>query len=172
MPTLGQRIKINPTKPTWAGRGKGWLPGGSPEEFGVLVQNRTWRDARKVHPQMWTPMPIPNCMPLLLIPQPRICPLPSASRSSQPHLLQKVPSDYSASPHSPKPHLCFLPPQNPPDTSSVSLPMQCQSVTAGRHRLPLLPAWGSIFLHIHWEVFLHVDEAFPVSLGLIVYFSC
>lgn len=48
--------------------------------------------------------------------------------------------------------------------------MQCVSIPAGRHRLPPLPVWG-IFLHLYWEVFLLVDEAFPVSLGLVVFFS-
>lgn len=43
-------------------------------------------------------------------------------------------------------------------------------MAAGRHHLPLLPVWG-IFPHIYGKVFLHVDEAFPVSLGLIVFFS-
>lgn len=82
MPTLGQRIKINPTKPTWAGRGKGWLPGGSPEEFGVLVTERGGTLGRCTH-RCGLQCPSPTACLCFSSPSPEsaLCPLPQGPPS-------------------------------------------------------------------------------------------
>lgn len=132
------------------------------------ASNRTWRDARKVHPQMLTPMPIPNYMPLLLIPQPRICPLPqgppnltSSRRSSlitlpHPTTLHRSPCAFFLS-RTPRHHFCqpayavFVHYRRPSPSSTVTrLGYFSPSLLGG-----LSPCC----------------EAFPVSLGLIVFFS-
>lgn len=139
---------------------KGW-----PRRGTWGASKRTWRNTGKVkltdvdssahaHLHIFPSHPPAQNLPSALCPPGA----PNLTSSRRPSLITPAPLNPMLSS-----------PEFPGHPPSSDLPMWCLFITSGRHCLELLMHLG-FFLHV-LECLFHVDEAFPVSLGLLVFFS-